>query len=127
MGFGECANRAFPQSADHRSALVPAQDPFNDWPLISLDKADNLHLTATLATFSRINFVDALDQHSPCGEGTGTWAVTCGPLCVGSKNGPLLMATWAEAALPAGEGDEHLMVAILAADNDDLLDSLNPL
>ena len=26
------------------------------------------------------------------------------------------MATWAEAALPAGEGDEHLMVAILAAD-----------
>ena len=43
-GFRECADRAFPQSA------VP-QDPFNDWPLISFDKADNLYLTATLAAF----------------------------------------------------------------------------
>ena len=33
---------------------------------------------------------------------------------VGCQQSPLLMATWAEATLPAGEGDEHLMVAIFA-------------
>jgi hypothetical protein len=36
---------------------------------------------------------------------------------VGCKNSPLLIATWAEAALPAGEGDEHLMVTNFATNS----------
>jgi hypothetical protein len=36
---------------------------------------------------------------------------------VGCKNSPLLMATWAEAALTATEGDEHLMVTIFATNS----------
>ena len=32
----------------------------------------------------------------------------------GCQQSPLLMATWAEAALPATERDEHLMVTIFA-------------
>ena len=36
---------------------------------------------------------------------------------IGGKNSPLLMATWAEAALPATERDEHFMVTILATNS----------
>jgi hypothetical protein len=36
---------------------------------------------------------------------------------VDCKNSPLLMATWAEAALTATEGNEHLMVTIFATNS----------
>ena len=36
---------------------------------------------------------------------------------IGGKNSPLLMAIWAEAALPASERDEHLMVTIFATNS----------
>ncbi len=39
---GQGAQRAFPEPVDHRSALVPAEDPLDDVSLMSLDETDDL-------------------------------------------------------------------------------------
>ena len=57
-------------------------------------------------------FVDR-ENKLPLGHGLAN----CVGNRVGCKNSPLLMATWAEATLPTGKGDEHFIVTIFATNS----------
>lgn len=63
--FARWRPRGVPEAADHRSALVPAQDRLDHLSLPRLDKSHDFQLATALRTGQRVDLVHPLDAHGP--------------------------------------------------------------